>query len=78
LGKRFSLTTALRQGCSRWCGPPTIPRIFLKAYNGLYLREEVQMEGLVRNVGSFARFLEAMSFRTPACSTSATSPATAR
>ena len=34
----------------------------MKAYNGLYLREEVQMEGLVRNAGSFARFLEAMSF----------------
>lgn len=28
----------------------------------LYLREEVQSEGLVRNVGDFSRFLEAMSF----------------
>jgi hypothetical protein len=34
----------------------------LQAYNGLYLREEVQFEGLVRNIGSFARFMEAMSF----------------
>ena len=34
----------------------------LQAYNGLYLREEVQMEGLVRDIGAFARFLEAMSF----------------
>ena len=27
-----------------------------------YLKEEIQMEGLVRNIGNFARFLEAMSF----------------
>jgi hypothetical protein len=26
------------------------------------LKEEVQMEGLVRNIGNFARFLEAISF----------------
>lgn len=38
------------------------PSATLAAYNGLYLREEVQMEGLVRDVGAFARFLEAMSF----------------
>ena len=38
------------------------PVTVLDAYNGLYLREEVQMEGLVRSIGSFARFLEAMSF----------------
>jgi len=38
------------------------PEETLKAYNGLYLREEVQMEGLVRDVGAFARFLEAISF----------------
>jgi predicted AAA+ superfamily ATPase len=34
----------------------------LKAYVGLYLREEVQLEGMVRNLGDFARFLEAVSF----------------
>lgn len=28
----------------------------------LYIREEVQMEGLVRNIGNFSRFLEAVSF----------------
>jgi predicted AAA+ superfamily ATPase len=62
LGKRFKLEIALRQGMLPvvWSAPD--PPATLRAYNGLYLREEVQMEGLVRNVGSFARFLEAMSF----------------
>ena len=41
-------------------GAPRIQRT-LAAYNGLYLREEVQMDGLVRNIGAFARFLEAIS-----------------
>ena len=62
LGKRFSLTAALRQGMLPLVWAADKPADTLKAYNGLYLREEVQMEGLVRNVGSFARFLEAMSF----------------
>jgi predicted AAA+ superfamily ATPase len=34
----------------------------LKAYATLYLEEEVRLEGWARNVGSFARFLEAISF----------------
>ena len=32
------------------------------SYASLYLREEVQEEGLVRNIGGFARFMEAVSF----------------
>jgi predicted AAA+ superfamily ATPase len=39
-----------------------IPEEVLRAYVGIYLRDEVQAEGIVRNVGDFARFLEAMSF----------------
>jgi predicted AAA+ superfamily ATPase len=31
-------------------------------YPALYLKEEIQAEGLVRNVGDFAKFLEVMSF----------------
>jgi len=62
LGSRFSLATALRQGLLPVVWAANDPLAVLKAYNGLYLREEVQMEGLVRNVGSFARFLETMSF----------------
>ena len=38
------------------------PDKVLKAYAALYVREEVQMEGLVRNIGNFSRFLEAISF----------------
>ena len=62
LGKQFILNAALRQGMLPLVWAATDPSSILKAYNGLYLREEVQMEGLVRNVGSFARFLEALSF----------------
>ena len=38
------------------------PSKSLQAYLALYIREEVKMEGLVRNLGSFSRFLEALSF----------------
>lgn len=38
------------------------PHDILRAYVGIYLKEEVQAEGIVRNVGDFARFLETMSF----------------
>lgn len=62
LGGHFTLATALQQGMLPVVWAANEPRAVLNAYNGLYLREEVQMEGLVRNIGSFARFLEAMSF----------------
>jgi predicted AAA+ superfamily ATPase len=38
------------------------PQDVLNTYVSLYVREEVQAEGLVRNIGSFSRFLEAVSF----------------
>lgn len=38
------------------------PEDVLKAYVSLYVREEVQMEGIVRNIGNFSRFLEGISF----------------
>lgn len=62
LGNQFSLETALRLGMLPIVCAGKVPEDVLRAYNGLYLREEVQMEGLVRNVGSFSRFLEAISF----------------
>ena len=34
-----------------------IPQELLKAYVGTYLQEEILAEGLVRNIGSFSRFL---------------------
>lgn len=62
LGKQFKLDKALRHGLLPVVWAANDPDAILHAYNGLYLHEEVQMEGLVRNVGAFARFLEAMSF----------------
>lgn len=62
LGTRFKLGTALRQGMLPVVWGADEPLSVLEAYNALYLHEEVQMEGLVRNMGSFARFLQAMSF----------------
>jgi predicted AAA+ superfamily ATPase len=62
LGDQFDLTRALKLGMLPLVLGAAAPQKTLDAYNGLYLREEVQMEGLVRNVGAFARFMEAMSF----------------
>ncbi len=62
LGARFQLAQALRLGMLPMVLAAPQPEETLRAYNGLYLREEVQMEGLVRNVGNFARFLESISF----------------
>ena len=38
------------------------PRAYLESYVKTYLEEEVQQEGIVRNLGAFSRFLEAASF----------------
>ena len=37
------------------------PEEVLRSYVGIYLKEEVQAEGIVRNIGDFARFLETIS-----------------
>lgn len=34
----------------------------MSSYVDIYLREEIQAEGFVRNLGSFSRFLEVISF----------------
>lgn len=62
LGSRFRLEESLRLGLIPLVLSAKDPEETLKSYVSLYLREEVQAEGLVRNIGSFARFLEAMSF----------------
>jgi predicted AAA+ superfamily ATPase len=62
LGSRFDLDQALASGLVPLVVESADPRAVLASYASLYLREEVQMEGLVRNVGAFARFLEAVSF----------------
>lgn len=62
LGAGFDMQRALQIGLVPlvWSAPD--PGATLRAYAALYLREEVQAEALVRNVGAFARFLEAVSF----------------
>lgn len=62
LGDQFRLNEALTLGMLPVVLGGAAPTEILRAYNGLYLREEVQAEGMVRNVGNFARFLEAISF----------------
>jgi predicted AAA+ superfamily ATPase len=62
LGARFRLDLALTQGLVPLVWDAERPADSLQAYVGLYLREEVQMEGLVRQVGDFSRFLEVVSF----------------
>lgn len=62
LGKFFDLPKHLRFGMLPIVMDSSTPEDVLRAYVGIYLKEEVQAEGIVRNVGDFARFLEAMSF----------------
>jgi uncharacterized protein len=62
LGDRFDLENALRIGQIPLVVNSENPRATLQAYVDLYLREEVQMEGLTRSIGNFSRFLEAVSF----------------
>jgi uncharacterized protein len=60
--ERFDLDRALRLGMLPLVWAAEEPEEVLKAYVGLYLREEVQLEGIVRSLGDFSRFLEAVSF----------------
>ena len=62
LGAAFSLQRALEIGLVPLVLGAPEPALTLRAYASLYLREEVQAEALVRDVGAFARFLEAISF----------------
>jgi predicted AAA+ superfamily ATPase len=62
LKDRFKLEEALKIGMLPLIFHSPSPEETLSAYIALYLREEVQMEGLVRNLGNFSRFLEILSF----------------
>jgi len=62
LGAGFDLDEALKTGLLPVIRGSKNPEEALKSYTALYLKEEVQMEGLVRNIGAFARFLEVISF----------------
>jgi predicted AAA+ superfamily ATPase len=58
----FDLRAALQRGLLPLVVASERPDDVLRAYASLYLDEEVRLEGLTRNVGAFARFLEAISF----------------
>lgn len=62
LGPHFSLDSALNIGMLPLIVSANTPDKSLAAYIALYLKEEVKKEGLVREIGAFARFLEGISF----------------
>ena len=62
LKDKFKLAEALENGLLPLVFKSNDKDSVLKAYASLYVTEEVQAEGLVRNIGNFSRFLEAISF----------------
>jgi predicted AAA+ superfamily ATPase len=60
LGQRFSLEKALRIGTLPvlWGDGEEDAAEFLRSYTETYLKEEVAAEGLVRDIGPFAQFLD--------------------
>lgn len=62
LGDLFNLENSLKHGLLPLVLDSPNPEAVLKAYSALYLKEEIIAEGLVRNIGSYARFLEVISF----------------
>ncbi len=58
----YPMEKALRFGMLPLVLQAPEPEQTLDAYVSLYIREEVQYEGLVRHAGHFSRFLEAVSF----------------
>jgi uncharacterized protein len=62
LGQQFALERILKTGLIPLIWGSEDPERRLSDYLQLYLREEVQAEGLVRQIGNFSRFLEIASF----------------
>jgi predicted AAA+ superfamily ATPase len=58
----FNLEKALLYGMVPLVWGSKDPLNQLRSYVSLYLQEEVRVEGLVRNLDSFSRFLEAITF----------------
>jgi predicted AAA+ superfamily ATPase len=59
---RFDLARSLEHGLLPLVVASREPRETLAGYVSAYLEQEVKAEGLVRSIGSFARFLEVVSF----------------
>jgi predicted AAA+ superfamily ATPase len=62
LGSDFSFYKTLKTGFLPASINSADSRAFLLSYVETYLREEVLLEGLTRNISAFSRFLEAASF----------------
>lgn len=62
LKENFSLSHSLKWGHLPSTFTAENPQEYLESYVATYLKEEVQQEGLTRNLGAFTRFLETASF----------------
>lgn len=62
LGERFDLDRALQIGMLPLVVDHITPETALSTYVSMYLRDEVQKEGHIRDMGGFSRFLETISF----------------
>jgi predicted AAA+ superfamily ATPase len=62
LGNDFKIQHSLNFGQLPSVYTEADPKAYLESYVKTYVREEVQQEGLTRNLGAFFRFLEAASF----------------
>ncbi len=62
LGQSFELNHSLTYGQLPCVYTESNPKNYLESYVKTYLQEEVQEEGLTRNLSAFYRFLEAASF----------------
>ena len=60
--KDYSFDKSMKYGLLPIIFVTRMPEEVIDTYISLYIQEEVQYEGLVRNIGSFSRFLEAASF----------------
>ncbi len=62
LGKDFDLSRSSTYGQLPCVYTEENPKAYLESYVKTYLEEEIQYEGLARNLGAFSRFLESASF----------------
>jgi predicted AAA+ superfamily ATPase len=62
MGTKFNLNDAIRVGMLPVVLGANDPQDAIGAYVGTYLEEEIKHESVLRNVGSFVRFLEVASF----------------
>lgn len=62
LGNEFDLEKSSQYGLLPTALTSPTPQKYLESYVRTYLENEVLQEGLTRNIGAFARFLETISF----------------